>query len=65
MTPDLRFYRPLPGRKVRLPGSPKVLPADGLQLPWSSYWERRVRDGDVEEFTPAPEAKASPAKDGQ
>lgn len=35
------------GALVRLPGTYQPLPDEGQQVEWNSYWERRLRDGDV------------------
>lgn len=44
--PDLRFIKPAPGLTVnREDGQP--LAAEGETLAWSSWWARRLRDGDV------------------
>lgn len=49
MTAQLRYYRPKAGLQVRDPDdSGRPLPAEGKGLTWSSYWERRLADGDIE-----------------
>ncbi|SPD73815.1 conserved hypothetical protein [uncultured Desulfobacterium sp.] len=35
------------GLKIRMPGTGAVLPADGAEVPNSSFWLRRIADGDV------------------
>lgn len=50
MTSNLRYFRPVAGLHVRDPddgGNP--LPKEGKALTWSSYWQRRLDDGDIEE----------------
>lgn len=49
MTDTLRYYRPKPGLQVRDPDSGGApLPAEGKGLTWSSFWQRRLDDGDIE-----------------
>jgi len=38
---------------VRDPATAEALPAEGALRPRSSYWMRRLRDGDVVEAKPA------------
>lgn len=46
----LRYFRPKAGLQVRDPDDGgKPLPAEGKGLTWSSYWQRRLDDGDIEE----------------
>lgn len=44
---------------IRDPRSRTKLPPEGALVPDTSYWFRRLRDGDVVKVTPA---KATPAK---
>jgi hypothetical protein len=44
-----RYYRPRPGLVVRDPIDGTPLPAHGKGLVWSSFWQRRLDDGDLEE----------------
>jgi len=49
MTDPLRYYRPKPGLQVRDPdngGAPLAAEVKGLA--WSSFWQRRLDDGDIE-----------------
>jgi Protein of unknown function (DUF2635) len=46
---ETRVLKPAPGLQVRSPGTGRVLPADGEEVEMSSYWHRRLRDGDVVE----------------
>ncbi|HDS8578258.1 TPA: DUF2635 domain-containing protein [Klebsiella variicola] len=39
--------KPVPGRTVRDPKTMRVLAADGEEKPRTSYWTRRLADGDV------------------
>lgn len=36
-----------PGVLVRDPKNMRFLPADGAEVEMSSYWDRRIRSGDV------------------
>lgn len=47
MEPQTVFVKPAAGRNVRDPATKKHIPAEGIQVPRSSYWLRRLRDGDV------------------
>lgn len=47
------FVRPAPGMKVRDPDSRLPLPAEGREVPESSYWVRKIRSGDVVLADPA------------
>lgn len=38
---------PVVGRTVRDPNSMQLLPDGGRDVPETSYWYRRIRDGDV------------------
>lgn len=49
--------RPAKGVRVRGPDG-RVLPPEGAEVPRSSFWFRRLRDGDVELVEP----KKAPAK---
>ena len=51
MSSPLRFYRPAAGRLIRDPDDGLPLPAHGKGIAWSSFWQRRLDDGDREETT--------------
>jgi hypothetical protein len=58
---DTRTVRPVDGRRVRQPGSGKLL-AGELAVAWTSYWQRLANAGDVEIVdAPRPPAPAHPA----
>ena len=45
---DRRFIKPSPGMAVRLPDSDATpLPTYGKGVLWSSYWQRRLDQGDI------------------
>ena len=44
--------KPVSGRLVRHPETGEPLPAEGLAVPRSPYWLRRLKDGDVTLATP-------------
>lgn len=44
---DLRYFRPQEGLTVRDPADGQPLPAFGKGIAWSSYWQRRLDDGDI------------------
>jgi|GEM_PF-2972859 len=64
---DTRAVRAAQGRRIRLPGSGKLL-IDGAIVFWGSYWERLLGAGDIEIVDPpktavaAPPAQVVPAK---
>jgi hypothetical protein len=41
------FVKPAEGLKVRDPDTRRHLPEEGAAVPRSTYWLRRLRDGDV------------------
>lgn len=46
-----------PGREgliVLVPVTKQALPPEGAEVPRTTYWMRRLRSGDVVEFTPKP-----------
>lgn len=47
------FVKPAPGLKVRDPDSRLHIPEEGAEVPESSYWLRRLSDGDVLTCAPA------------
>ena len=51
------FVKPAPGIQVRDPRTGQPLPAPGAEIPVSSYWARRLRDGDVLTSRPPEAAK--------
>ncbi|PXX49374.1 DUF2635 domain-containing protein [Aquitalea magnusonii] len=42
------FVKPAPGLSVRDPDLLDLLPDEGREVPDTDYWQRRVRDKDVE-----------------
>lgn len=57
MTQETVFVKPAAGRQVRDPATKKHIPAEGIKVPRSSYWLRRLRDGDVLAADPAAEGE--------
>lgn len=43
------FLKPAEGRKVADPDRNDTLPAEGREVEFNQYWQRRVADGDVVE----------------
>jgi len=42
------LVQPAAGLKIRFPEQPdRVLPAEGERVPVNSYWQRRLKSGDV------------------
>jgi len=58
MKPDRMKVRPREGCQVFDPRTQIPLPAEGAEVPRSSYWLRRLRDRDVE-LVEAPRARSS------
>lgn len=52
------FVKPAESLVVRDPVTKLQLPADGKEVPENSYWQRRLRDGDVLLGTAAAAPKA-------
>jgi hypothetical protein len=44
---DRRLIRPADGLLIRDSVTMQMLPSEGKEVIWSSYWERRLNDGDV------------------
>lgn len=56
------YLKPCEGRRVRDPEIPtRILPPEGDFKPDNSFWQRRLRDGDVVEATPPSQPKAPKA----
>jgi len=43
-----QFVRPRPGLQLRDPATGEPIPPEGTIVEWSTFWARRIRDGDVE-----------------
>lgn len=57
------FVKPTTGRAVRDPVKGTLLPEGGAEVPESTFWNRRLRDGDVEKSELVKKAAASPKND--
>ncbi|MBX3504359.1 MAG: DUF2635 domain-containing protein [Parvibaculum sp.] len=57
------WVKPKPGRVVNMPGTKEELPPTGKLVIFTSYWERRKRDDDIE-IVPAPKAPSRQRKEG-
>lgn len=55
------FVRPVEGIKVRIPGTSQHLPSEGASVTATSYWLRRISDGDVTKSKPS-RGKTKPGK---
>lgn len=53
--PKTFVVRAAEGRRVRDPHSKQVLAPEGESKPQTSYWLRRLADGDVVEVKPEPQ----------
>lgn len=60
--PARRFLKPADGLKVRNPDRGGHLKPEGDWVQDSSFWRRRLRDGDVIETTPPAPSKAAAEK---
>lgn len=54
--------KPKPGVKVRCPETKQHLPPEGKDVQPSSYWVRRLLDGDVLLVKPIPDSKPPEVK---
>jgi len=59
------YLKPARGRVVRDPLTGKPLPPHGGRRPYSVFWMRRIRDGDVIEAEPPARRAAKPSKAGR
>ena len=57
------YVKPSKGLKVRDPQLLDFLPDEGREVPETTYWHRRLRDGDVVSVTP-PKKGSATAKAG-
>jgi hypothetical protein len=56
------FVKPKAGFVVRDPVTKIALPASGAEVSdFDMYWQRRLRDGDIEKATPTADAEAAQA----
>lgn len=58
------FLIPKPGLVVRDPETLQVLPEEGDTVVLTSYWRRRISDGDVTIRAPAKTKPVQPAANG-
>ena len=49
---DTLFVKPAPGMFVRLEDASRYVAEEGEALPHTSYYRRRLRDGDLVKATP-------------
>lgn len=49
-----RTIKPAEGLLVRRPDNGKPLAAQGEDVEWSAYWQRRLNDGDVLDLAAVP-----------
>lgn len=56
-TLNMMRVKPAPGRKVFWPGEHRPLKPDGESVPATTYWQRRLRCGDVLPMTAQPQKK--------
>jgi hypothetical protein len=54
------FVRPVPGRLVRDPRTMQPLPEEGLYVERTTFWRRRLAEGDVEQADPAAATPTQP-----
>jgi len=52
------YVKAVEGRAVFIPNTHNLVPKEGIDVEDSSYWQRRVDDGDVELTTKPKPAKA-------
>lgn len=57
------FIKPTTGRAVRDPVKGTLLPEEGAEVPESTFWTRRLRDGDVEKAELTKKSAASSKND--
>ncbi|WP_447877519.1 DUF2635 domain-containing protein [Serratia fonticola] len=59
------FVKPVPGRAVRDPVKGTFLPESGEPVPDNIFWNRRLKDGDIELFDPEAKSKLAAGKKSQ
>jgi hypothetical protein len=57
------FVKPAPGLLVRDPTTKFPLPPEGREVVLSSYWQRRLKDGDVVPVPPPASPEESTLED--
>lgn len=55
---SVKYLVPKPGFVVRDPVTKTPLPAEGREVAMTTYWLRRLREGDVLEGAPVKSAKS-------
>ncbi len=60
---ETMFVVPESGRRVLDPATRQALPADGADVPRSTFWLRRLREGDVKEAASAASLPRGPRLD--
>lgn len=51
--------------RVRDPATGQVLPIEGATVAWSTYWERRLQDGEIDPPIAVEDEPQTPAKDAR
>lgn len=59
------YAKPSPGRVVRDPVKGTLLPETGERVPNNIFWNRRLKDGDIELFDPEAKPKLAAGKKSQ
>jgi hypothetical protein len=59
-----RWIKPRDGLPLTDPDTGVTLPEEGDEVEWTSWWQRRLNDGDVLETNEAAARKAGKAKEG-
>lgn len=57
--PTSFFIRPSSGLRIADPKTGEYLPDEGMLMPRSGFWLRRLKEGDVIESTPAARRKTA------
>jgi hypothetical protein len=47
----MKWVKPVSGLTVTHPETGKPLPAEGDEVQWDSWWQRRLNDGDIVEIS--------------
>jgi len=58
---ETMHVKPNPGHLVRDPETREALPPAGKEVPWSTYWRRRLLDGSIQASTPPAREEDKPA----
>ena len=57
-----KLIKPVAGKLVRCPKTMQEIPESGMQVTWGPFWQRRLKDGEIELVEKPTPAKKAPRK---